>query len=54
MTVKELIKELSEMPQDLPVVSDFKEVSKVIFDELYYFNESDERTYEAGQAIVLE
>lgn len=37
MTVRDLIETLEEMPQDLPVVSDTKEVDIVVIrDEIYY------------------
>jgi len=53
MTVRDLIEELEEMPMDLPVISDFKEITDVTFEEnLFYLDESPMR-YTNSAVIVL-
>ena len=54
MTVKDLIKDLMDMPQDIPVICNVKEITDVKYDEVYYLNEKDERSYDAGPVVVLE
>ena len=52
MTVRELIEELEELPMDLPVVNDVKEIEEVAFDELYFLDGSPTQ-YVYSAAIVL-
>ena len=55
MTVRDLIKELKEYPQDLPVVTDYKEITEVVYDESFYFLDSKSDVgYSVSPAIVLE
>jgi hypothetical protein len=55
MTVRDLIKELKELPQDLPVVTDYKEITDVSVDDSFYFLDSTSKTgYDIGPAVVLE
>ena len=52
MTVKDLIKELEELPSDLPVVNDFQEINTINVEGLYYLTNSvDKYTY--STAVVL-
>lgn len=54
MTVKDLILELKEYPQDLPVVSAHKEINKIeVNNDFYYINENNE-DYSIGSFVVLE
>ena len=54
MTVKDLILELQEYPQDLPVISSHKEISKIKLDnDFYYVNENNE-SYSIGPSVVVE
>lgn len=55
MTVGDLIKELRELPLDLPVVTDYKEITDVVYDSTFYFLDSQSDTgYTISPAIVLE
>jgi len=54
MTVRELIEELEEMPMDLPVVTDYREVTDVSLDEKFYFLDNSKAGYSIYPAIVLE
>ena len=55
MTVRDLIEELQELPQDLPVVTDYKEIKNVDYCENFYFlNQLSKLGYDIGPAIVLE
>lgn len=55
MTVSELIKELSELPQDLPIVTDYKEITDIVLDERFYFlDKYNKDGYSIGPAVVLE
>ena len=54
MTVKDLIEELKECPEDLPVVCDFKELTTInICDSAYFLNKSEEG-YSCSTAVVME
>ena len=51
MTVRELIEALEEMPQDLPVVADSKEIDIIVIrNEIYY---SSDAGYIDGEIIKL-
>ena len=51
MTVRELIETLEELPLDLPVVVDSKEVDIIVIrDELYY---SEDAGYVDGKIVKL-
>lgn len=55
MTVRELIKELEEMPQDTPVVTDYHEITHVTYEESFYFiNNVNKSGYTVEPAIILE
>ena len=55
MTVRDLIKELKEMPQDLPVVTDYKEITEVLYDDGFYFlDKRSKEGYSVSPAVVLE
>lgn len=55
MTVSDLIKELKELPQDLPVVTDYKEITDIKLDDSFYFLDKHSQVgYSIGPAIVLE
>lgn len=55
MTVRELIEELEELPMDLPVVTDYQEISEVSLENKYYFLERWSKDgYWVGPAVVLE
>lgn len=55
MTVYELIKELNEYPQDIPVIIDLKEVTSVKYDDgCYFLDKLSAAGYSAGPVIVLE
>ena len=55
MIVKDLIAELSELPQDLPVVTDYKEITNIkIEDKFYFLDKTTDVGYSIGPAIVLE
>ena len=55
MTVRDLIDELKELPQDLPVVTDYKEITDVKFEDAFYFlDKSNPDGYYIGPAVVLE
>ena len=55
MTVRELIKELEELPQDVPVVTDYHEVKHVIYEESFYFiNNVNKDGYTIEPAVILE
>ena len=53
MTVRELIEELERMPMDMPVVSCYKEVTGVEYNDNCYYLESDVM-YISGPAVILE
>lgn len=54
MTVKDLIEELSELPQDLPVVTDYKEITDVdVNDSFYFLDKHFKDGYYIGSAVVL-
>ena len=55
MTVKDLIEELEELPMDMPVVVDYKEISRVAFEEVvYYLDRINKVGYTSGPAVTLE
>ena len=55
MTVRELIEELEELPMDLPVVTDYQEITEVNLDDNFYFlDRISKEGYTIGPAIVLE
>ena len=54
MTVRELIEELEEMPMDLPVISNVKEIEHVHFEEGLYYLDSSPVQYAYSSAVILE
>lgn len=55
MTVRDLIEELEEMPQDLPVVTDYRNITKVIYNDNFYFlDKQSDKGYYVEPAVVLE
>lgn len=55
MTVRELIEELEDMPQDVPVVTDYQEIKHVHYNEnFYYLNNTIPNGYVVEPAVVLE
>jgi len=54
MTVKDLVDALKELPQNLPVVSAYKEISDINLCDEAYVLEHDEKSYSIGPAVVLE
>lgn len=55
MIVRDLIKELEELPQDLPVVTDYREIDCVKqVDAFYFLNDSVKEGYTVDAAVVLE
>lgn len=55
MTVRDLILELRELPQDLPVVTDYKEITDIKLDDCFYFlDKYNKNGYTIGPAVVLE
>ena len=54
MTVRELIEELEELPMDLPVVTDYEEISVVSYQGNYYFLDRWSKDgYLIAPAVVL-
>ena len=53
MTVRDLIKELEELPMDLPVVNDLKEIDEVELCDGLYFLEDSISQYDYGSAVIL-
>ena len=53
MTVRDLIEELEEMPMDLPVVNDVKEIEDVSLEDGLYFLDYDPTRYVFHSAVVL-
>lgn len=55
MTVRDLIKELQDLPQDLPVVTDYKEITDLTVDNNFYFlDKYSKNGYDIGPAVILE
>ena len=55
MIVADLIKELEELPPELPVVTDYREIKRVREEDSFYFLDSVTKTgYTTGPAVVLE
>lgn len=55
MTVRDLIQELKELPQDLPVVTDYSEITDVsLCDNFYFLDKHNKDGYDIGPAVVLE
>ena len=55
MIVRDLIEELKQLPQDLPVVTDYHEITEVDFtDNFYFLDKISETGYTIGPAVVLE
>lgn len=55
MTVRDLMKELQELPQDLPVVTNYKEITDVaVEDHFYFLDKYNKNGYDIGAAVVLE
>ena len=55
MTVSDLIKELRELPQDLPVIANLKEITDVDYnDGCYFIDKYSSNGYTSGPAVVLE
>ena len=53
MTVRDLIKELEDLPMDLPVVNDFKEIERVSLEDSFYYLDSSPERYFHSDVIVL-
>jgi len=53
MTVRDLIKELENMPMDLPVVNDLKEIGEVELCDGSYFLDSSVSQYNYSSVVVL-
>ena len=54
MTVRELINELKNLPQDFPVVVDYKETTNISVSDSYYILNDEQTGYSIGSAVVLE
>lgn len=55
MTVRDLIEALEEMPMDLPVVTDYKEITEIDLDNNFYFLDKCSTVgYTVAPAVVLE
>lgn len=55
MTVRDLIKELRDLPQDLPVVTDYKEITDIaVEDNFYFLDKHNKNGYDISSAVVLE
>jgi len=54
MIVRDLIAELEELPQDLPIVVNHKEVTDIIYSDATYVLNEYEKDYFIGSAIILE
>ena len=55
MTVRDLIKELRDLPQDLPVVTDYKEITDIaVEDKFYFLDRYNKNGYDVSPAVVLE
>lgn len=55
MTVKDLISELKQLPQDVPVISNYKEITDVDYaDACYIIGDYDRDGYIIGAAVTLE
>lgn len=54
MTVEKLIEKLKELPQDVPVVSNYKQVETVYYTDACYTIEDYEKGYVIINAVVLE
>jgi len=54
MTVRELIEELEQMPMDLPVVTDYREINELELVDDYYFLDHSEKGFHVHPAVILE
>lgn len=55
MTVRELIEELEDLPQDIPVTTDYHEIKHVCYEEsFYYLSNINKEGYIIEPAVVLE
>ncbi|MBP5423974.1 MAG: hypothetical protein J6Y78_16195 [Paludibacteraceae bacterium] len=55
MTVRDLIDELKELPEDMLVVVDYKEVTRINVEDSFYILDRDmQNGYSIGSAVVLE
>jgi hypothetical protein len=54
ITVKELIEELQEYPEDTPVVLGYTPVTEVYLQEDFYFADSKNPNQAFGPAVVIE
>ena len=55
MTVGELVKELRELPQDYPVIIDYKELTNIkVSDSSYVLDNVSKVGYSIGPAVELE
>lgn len=55
MTVRDLIEELEQLPMDLPVVTDYKEITDIdIVKDFYFLDMHTTVGYSVGPAVVLE
>lgn len=53
MTVRDLIKELENMPMDLPVVNDLKEIDEVDLCNDSYYMDNSAYQYDYSSVVVL-
>lgn len=54
MTVKDLIEQLKELQQDVPVVSNFKDVETIYYTDACYVLNDLEKNYTIEDAVILE
>lgn len=54
MTVRDLIKELEDMPMDLPVINDLKEISDVKYIDGTYYLDNSLVKYNYSQAVIIQ
>lgn len=53
MTVRELIKELEQLPMDLPVVNDLQEITDTEIEDVLYYLDNSSYGYSYYPAVVL-
>ena len=54
ITVKELIEELRQYPEDTPVMLEYTPVSEVYLQEDFYFGDSKNPQQAFGPAVIIE
>lgn len=54
MTVKDFIEKLKKLPQNVPVVSNYKEIETVYYTDACYVISDYEEDYVIEDAVVLE